>query len=192
MTACSLLIVGLVVVSAAVARSDEPKPMPDDEPVWSEAVRGLEARVTLVEKGRINGTRSIVPYIELRNVGDSAYPLQVRCDTAHVKFELVNADGAVVDDGRTLPRSGPHADPGTIVLPLDSSMRIGMYCSNWGVPRDAAAMIATDGGAWVLQPRDKGKVLLRAKIKGEEAKADRDHTWHGEIVTPAVKVDWRE
>ncbi len=192
MKASAFLLVAFLVVSAAVARGDEPKPMPGDEQVWSEAVGGLEARVTLVEKGRINGTRSIVPYLELRNVSDLAEPLKVRCDRRHVKFELVNADGEVVDEGWLLARSGPHADPGTVSLPLDSSMRIGMYCSNWGVPKDAAAMIATDSGAWVLQPRDKGKVLLRATIKGEEVKGDPDRTWHGEIVTPAVRVDWSE
>ena len=65
-----------------------------------------------------------------------------------------------------------------------------MYCSNWGVPKDAAAMISTDSGAWVLQPEEKGKVFLRATITGANVASDPDRTWYGTIETPAVKVDW--
>jgi hypothetical protein len=67
-----------------------------------------------------------------------------------------------------------------------------MYCSNWGVPKDAPAMISTDSGAWVIQAEEKGKVFLRATIKGTKAAADPDRTWHGTIETPLVKVDWSE
>jgi hypothetical protein len=42
----------------------------------------------------------------------------------------------------------------------------------------------------VLKPEEKGKVFLRATIKGE--KADPDRTWYGTIATPLVKVDWTE
>ena len=168
-----------------------PASPPDDADSWSKPTRGLQARITFVEKPKINGTRSIVPYLELRNVGDSAYLLKVRCDTGHVKFELVDADGKAVRDGSTLPRSGPHPDPGTIVLPHDSSMRIGMHCTNWGVPKDAA-MISTDSGAWVLKQQEKGKVFLRATIEGAKVESDPDRMWYGTIVTPAAKVDWNE
>jgi hypothetical protein len=125
-------------------------------------------------------------------VGDAATPLKVRCGGDHVKFELLGADGKSVRDGWLLPRSGPHADPGTIVLPVDSSIRIGMYCSNWGVPKDAAAMISTDSGAWVIEPKEKGKVVLRATVKGDKVKSDPDRLWYGTIETLPVKVDWSE
>lgn len=181
-------LIAVIVVSAIAAGSAAPAA--DDEQGWSKTVDGLQARITLIEKPKINGTRSLVPYLELRNVSDSAHALKVRCGEGHVQFELVDADGKTVRDGWTLPRSGPHADPGTIALPHDSSMRISMYCSNWGVPKDAAGMISTDSGAWVLKPEEKGKVFLRATIKGTEDKSDPDRTWHGTLATPDVKVDW--
>jgi hypothetical protein len=159
---------------------------------WSKPERGLQARVTLVEKPSINGTRSLVPYLELRSVCDSACPLKVRCGGAHVRFELVDSNGKVVREGSSLPRSGPHPDPGTIVLPHDSSMRIGMYCSNWGVPKDAAAMVSTNSGAWVLEQKENGMVFLRATIKGAKVEADPDLTWHGMIQVPLVKIDWTD
>lgn len=168
-------------------------PAPRDEAAsWSEASHGLQARITLVERPRINGTRSLVPYLELRNVGDSAEPLKVRCGSGHVRFELVGADGKVLRDGSAQPRSGPHPDPGTVALPFDSSIRIGMHCNNWGVPKDAAAMIATDSGAWVLQSQERAKVFLRATVAGAEAEPDPDLAWRGKLETPPVKVDWSE
>jgi hypothetical protein len=166
-------------------------PVTDSEG-WSKAVRDIEARIALIEKPRINGTRTLVPYLELRNVGSSAYPIQVRCNSDHVTFELVDADGNAIRDGITLPRSGPHAEPGTVSLPHDSSIRIGMYCSNWGVPRDAAAMISTDSGAWVLTSEEKGKVFLRATIQGNKLDSDPNRTWYGKIQTPLIQVDWSE
>ena len=39
-----------------------------------------------------------------------------------------------------------------------------MYCTNWGIARDAAAMIATDSGAWVLRPERANSELLGAVV----------------------------
>jgi hypothetical protein len=163
----------------------------DDDEYWSKTVNGLQARLVLVERPKINGTRQLHPYLELRNVSDLAYPLKVRCDTGHVKFELVGTDGKVIRSGWSLPRSGLHLDPGTVVLPFDSSIRIGMRCSNWGIPKDAPAMIATDSGAWVLQKEEKGKVFLRVTVKGEKVESDPDRIWEGKIQALS-KIDWKE
>src|SRR5439155_3872913 len=61
--------------------------------VWSVPTNGLQARLTLVERPKINGTRWLVPYLELRNVRDLAHPMEVQCDIRHLKIELVNAEG---------------------------------------------------------------------------------------------------
>ncbi len=190
MKACILLLAGPVVLFAAVIPGAVAAASPDDVDSWSSPTHGLQARITLVEKPKINGTRLFVPYLELRNVGDAANPMKVRCGDGHVQFELVVADCKVARNGWSLRRSGPHPD--TVALPLDSSMRIGMYCGNWGVPKDAAAMISTDSGAWVFQAQEKGKVFLRATIKGEKVESHPDRTWHGSIQTPLVEVDWTE
>lgn len=189
MKAIVLLLAAAVVVSAVVASGAAVAGPPDDAG-WSKTTRDIQACVTLVERPTVNGTRSLVPYLELRNVGSSAYPIKVRCGGGHVKFELVDADGKVVRDGDSLPRSGPHADPGTVSLPHDSSIRVGMHCTNWGVPKDAAAMISTDSGAWVLTAEEKGKVFLRATLTGKPVESDPDRTWHGAIELTLVKVTW--
>jgi hypothetical protein len=191
MKAFTFLFVGLMVMLAMVTTPTVQSIPPAEADSWSQPTNGLQARITLVEKPISNGTRQIVPCLELRNVSDSAYPLKVRCDDGHVKFELVGADGKVIREGWTLPRSGPHPDPGTVVLPFDSSIRIGMHCSNWGVPKDKPAMIATDSGAWVLQQEEKGKVFLRVTIKGTQVESDPDRIWHGTIEA-VVKVEWKE
>jgi hypothetical protein len=164
---------------------------PDDDESWSKPENGLQARLVLVQRPKLNGTRQLHPYLELRNVSDIAYPLKVRCDSGHVKFELVGTDGKVIRSGWSLPRSGPHPDPGTVVLPFDSSIRIGMGCSTWGVPKDAPAMIATDSGAWVLKQEETGKVFLRVTIKGEKIESEPDRTWHGTIQALS-NVNWKD
>jgi hypothetical protein len=141
----------------------------------------------LVEKPRSNGTRMLYPYLELRNVDDMAYPLKVRLGGAHVKFVLVDADGKVVDDGQKGARDGHYPDPGTISLPLDSTLRVNMHCTNWGIPPDSAAMIATDSGAWELKPEHEGKVFLRATVSGKKDADER--VWSGEL-TAKVRVRW--
>jgi RNA polymerase sigma factor (sigma-70 family) len=155
---------------------------------WSKPVNGLQARVVLVEKSPSNGTRMLHPYLELRNASDSAYPMKVRLGGAHVKFELVDADGKVAEVGRPGAREGHHPDPGTISLPHDSSMRVGMFCTNWGIPRDAAAMIATDSGAWVFKPEQEGKVFLRATVSGKEQGGD-ERVWFGNLEAK-TRVTW--
>src|SRR5262249_46001405 len=160
---------------------------PSDD--WSKAVNGLQVRVVLVEKPRSNGTRMLHPYLELRNVDDMAYPLKVRLGGAHVKFALVDADGKVVDDGQKGARDGHYPDPGTVDLPLDSTLPAGEHCTNWGIPRDAAAMIATDSGAWVLKPAQAGKVFLRATVSGKKEADAR--VWSGELEAK-VKVTWSD
>ena len=46
---------------------------------WSAPTNGLQARLTLVEKPKLNGTRWLVPYLELRNVRDLAHPMEIQC-----------------------------------------------------------------------------------------------------------------
>lgn len=163
---------------------------PDDGQKWPDPVNRLQAKLTLVQAESSNGTPQLVPYLELRNAGDSVYPLKVRCGPGHVKFELLGPDGKPVRDGHAMPRDGHHPDPGTVALPFGSSMRLWMGCTNWGVPKDAAAMISTDSGAWVLRPAEKGRVLLRVTVTGQPDKADPDRVWHG-TVQSAIPVEWK-
>jgi hypothetical protein len=157
---------------------------------WSTPTNGLQARLTFVEKPKFNGTRWFVPFLELKNVRDLANPMEVQCDSRHLKIELVDAEGKVIRDGWSLPRSGPVPDLSTVVLPLESSMRISLECRNWGVPKDAAAMISTDSGAWVIQDSERGRVYLRATLTGEKSEPYYK-TWQGRIQTPLLAIDWK-
>lgn len=179
----SLIISFLSVVTLVAVIAMAGPPSEDGD--WSKAVRGLEARITLVQKPPFNRARILMPFLELRNVGDLPTPLKVRCDRSYVKFELVDASGNRVKVRTASVRSGPHAHPGTISLPYDSEIRINMHCTNWGVPRDATAMIATDSGAWILREEDKSKVFLRATIQGK--KTESRHVWYGLLQTPLLR-----
>ncbi len=156
---------------------------------WSVPTNGLQARLTLVERPKINGTRLLVPYLELRNVRDLANPMEIQCDNHHLKIELVDADGKSIGVSG-LPRSGSAPDLREIILPLDSSIRISLECKNWAIPKDAAAMVSTDSGAWVIQQPEKGKVYIRATLTGEKTELYY-RAWYGTVQTPLLKVDWR-
>ena len=160
---------------------------------WSEAVNGLQARLELVEREKLFGTRWLVPYLELRNVRDVSNQMEVNCDNRHLKVELVDANGSPLRDGWSLPRSGPTHELNVIVLPWDSSIRLNLECRNWGIAKDAAAMVATDSGAWVIQENEKGKIYLRATLTGEkiEPSYNSRKRWSGKIQTPLLKVDWK-
>src|SRR5438034_7539799 len=90
---------------------------------WSVPTNGLQARLTLVEKPKLNGTRWLVPYLELRNVRDLGHPMEIQCDGHHLKIELVSADGKPIRVS-TGERSGPVPDLSRVIFPLDSSIRI--------------------------------------------------------------------
>lgn len=157
---------------------------------WSIYENGLKARVSLEQRAKFNGTRKLAPYLELRNLSQLANPVRVRCDEQHVTFDLVDADGKVLDP-TSLPLDGISPEIETIVLPFDSSIRMYMGASIWGVPKDAAAMISTENSAWVLKPEQKGKTFLRVTIHGDKSGERKDHIWHGKIQA-WVKIDWKE
>ena len=74
-----------------------------------------------------------------------------------------------------------------------SSIRLNLECRNWGIAKDAAAMVATDSGAWVIQENEKGKIYLQAILTGEKIEPSYNSwkRWSGKIQTPPIKVDWK-
>jgi len=149
--------------------------------------------LTLVQEEKHYGTRWLVPYLELRNVRDLGNQMEINCDRDHLKVELVNAKGEPLRSGWTMPRSGPAPELNVVTLPWHSSITLSLENNNWGIPRNAAAMVSTDSGAWVLEDLDKGKVFLRATLTDEPLKPsfDKWKRWHGTIQTPLLKVDWK-
>lgn len=184
--ALCLLVASLALMDAG-ARADSTR---TDGRAWSQELNGLQVRLELVEKGKLYGTRWLVPYIELRNVRNLMNPLQVNLEGRHLKVELVGADGVPVRGGSSGPRSGPVPQLGTISLPMDSYMRVSLECRNWGIPKDATAMVSTDSGAWVIGDGEKGKVFLRATLTAEKSVPEWK-AWGGELQTPLVRVDWK-
>jgi len=63
MKAIVVLLAGVVVDLAIPTSSVVVAGSPDDADTWSQTTRQLQARVKLVERPAINGTRSLVPYL---------------------------------------------------------------------------------------------------------------------------------
>ena len=164
-------------------------PMKDDG--WSAAVNGLKTRLTLSEGDSYYGTRRLVPYLELRNVREEGSQMEVNCDQHHLIVELVNSDGKPVRSGWIQPRSGMSPELNILALPWHSSMTLSLENNTWMIPRNAAAVVSTDSGAWVLEGAEKGKVFLRATLTDEPIKPYFWKRWYGKIQTPLLKVDWK-
>lgn len=184
------VIIGLFVTLIMATRASADATNEFD--AWSINTNGLQARLILIEQPKLYGTRWLVPFLELRNVRDLTSQMEVHCDRRHLRIELVDADGKVTRDGRFLNRSGAVTELNTIILPSDSSIRISLECKNWGIQRDAAAMVCTDSGAWVIQESEKGKVYLRATLTEEKSPTPPYwKVWYGTIQTPLLKIDWK-
>jgi hypothetical protein len=190
MRAQRLLIFLLAASLALLNAGTRAASTPAERGEWSREVNGLRARLKLVDKGKLHGARWLVPYLELRNVRGLINQLEVNIDRRHLKVELVGADGAPVRRGTSLPRSGPTPQLGTVILPHDSSIRVSLECLNWGIPKDAPAMVSTDSGAWVIREDENGKVFLRATLTGEKSIPEWK-AWSGDIQTPPLKVVWK-
>lgn len=189
--AIAFLAAALALLCAGPRAASAPVDSAQDEAgEWSREVNGLQLRLKLVEKGKLYGTRWLVPYLELRNVRDLANPMQVNLDYRHLKVELIGADGVPVRGGHSEVRSGPTPEPGTVSLPWDSFMRLSLECKNWGITRDAPAMVSTNSGAWVMREDENGKVFLRATLTAEKGNPEWK-TWSGTLQTPPVKVVWK-
>lgn len=181
------LVFGLLFLFTCSASADSS--LKDES--WSPVVNGLQSRLTLTQAEPLNGTRWIVPSLELRNVRDLVNQMEVNCDRHHLTVELVNENGDPVRSGWIMPRSGPAPQLDTIILPWHSAITLSLENRNWGIPRSAPAMISTDSGAWVLDDSEKGKVFLRATLTDEPLKPSSWIRWYGKIQTPLLKVDWK-
>lgn len=156
-----------------------------DERPWSQAVGGVTARLGF-ERGReANGTRIIATYLELRNVSDSATPIEIPLDPTKIEFKAIDAnDKEVAQAG--LPYDGMTALPGVLRVPHDSELRLGVSGNGAGIPKDAGTLLDLASSAvWLFKPGDTGEYRLQAKFTIE--KKD-DHSWHGTIEVPAARI----
>lgn len=153
---------------------------------WSPTMNGLQARIVIVQKPAINGSRWLVPYLELRS---GVQFLTVDCDWSNLKFELVDKEGKAVQTEGPVAISGPDPSLGLIRLPPDSSISLSLEARNLAIGRTEAII---SRGAWFLEKKHKGKVFMRATLIGSAKETKNGGgVWSGEIKMPPVRVDWK-
>jgi hypothetical protein len=152
---------------------------------WSKPVGGLEVGLSLERGGERNGTPILATYLELRNVSDSASPIEIALDPSKIEFIVTDSKGKEVAQAG-LPYDGITASPGTLRLPHDSQLRLGVSGSGAGIPKDQGALLDLASSAvWLFQRGDTGEYNLHAKFT--IPKTD-DHLWHGTIEVPAARI----
>jgi beta-lactamase regulating signal transducer with metallopeptidase domain len=152
---------------------------------WSAPVAGLQARLMFERAKVTNGTPIIATYLELRNVSESAVPLEVALDPSKIAFTVTDVAGKEVAQAG-LPYDGAMATPGTLRLPHDSQLRLSISGNGAGIPKDQVGVLDLASSAvWVFKRGDVGAYYLRAKIA--IPKAD-EHLWNGTIEIPDTRI----
>ena len=152
---------------------------------WSKPVSGLQARLAFERGKETNGTPIIATYLELRNVSDSATPIELPLDPSKIEFKVTDAAGREVAQAG-LPYDGVVAAPGTLRLPHDSEMRLSVAGNGAGVPKDQGGLLDLASSAnWVFKRSKIGAYYLRAKITIPNADGE---LWNGTIEIPDTRI----
>lgn len=164
-------------------------------PDWSADSGGLRARLSMRYAYVTNGTGTIVTYLELSNVTESATPKLIKIDRDALSFRVTDGDGnpapAAVGafDGVEMFRH-------QLILPMDSSIRCRIGPCGWGIPKDQLALL--DLGSrfgWTI-PHDNKTYYLDGILqiaKNRDAKNANEpklggEVWHGKLVLPRIRI----
>jgi hypothetical protein len=152
---------------------------------WSKPTGGLQARLVIERGKQVNGTPIIATFLELKNVSDSAKPIEIALDPSKVEFKVTNAGGKeIAQEG--LPYDGEAAAPGTLRLPRGSLLRLSVAGNGAGVPKDQGGLLDVASSAnWVFKRGDVGAYFLRAKITIPKADGQ---LWSGTIEIPDTRI----
>ena len=152
---------------------------------WSKPVDGLQARLNFERGKEINGTPIMATYLELRNVSDSATPLEVPLDPSKIEFKVTDVAGKEVAQAG-LPYDGAMATPGTLRLPHDSQLRLSVSGNGAGISKDQGGLLdLVSSAVWLFKRGDVGAYYLRAKIA--IPKTD-ERLWYGTIEIPDTRI----
>ena len=181
-----ILLVGLVAVAAVFAA-----PVQVDEAGWSKPVSDIQARFSFEEGPLGHGTTRLTKtYLELRNVSDRASPIYLWYDPgASVKAQLFDSAGKPVQ------MTGNAASiwvspPFLICLPYDSTLKLNVTASGYGVPKDEKALVGLISGDWVIKKDDSSEYFLGGTFIAESPAKETEHElWTGEIQIPMTRVD---
>jgi hypothetical protein len=183
-----LVIVALTLCFCATAQT---APTPDDNAGWSEAVNGLQARLSFTRGG--NWIRT---YLELRRA-----PNDNRGAVLEVPFRFNSIQFDVVDEqGKQMELSHPgvgeaFADFGMLRLPMDSSMRVNItghrpptVTETPAAKETRAFLDLTPGLAWEYRPGDKHSYYLRARLSIDRTDDPNRMRWSGAIEIPRARI----
>ena len=177
--------------SNAANAGTQPKAAADDnDAAWSEAVAGLQARITLEQTCIFNGTPMIATYLHLRNTLGVNSSLAFRWPAAKMKFRVTDAAGKDLPRPEAMVYDGGGPMPADLVIPYKGTLSFDISASGCGVPGDMVALI--DLGpfySFIIRPED-GVCFLRAEIEIAETKQKDSPTkdWHGKIELPPVAI----
>lgn len=163
---------------------------------WSETVSGIQGRLiteTLVNPA-LKGTKTVVVYLELRNVSNVLNPAEIYFDPNK------SIDSRVIDmENKSFAPAGPVVasimtpPPFLMVLPYDSKLRFRISVSGYGLAENSGTNIQMLTpkltGFWLIKAADKSNYFLEAAFSSPPAELDSSkRMWKGTINLPKVLI----
>jgi hypothetical protein len=165
------------------------EPQAGEAGAWSSAVAGIRARL-IVSAGEVyEGTALPRVDIELQNVSDVGNPLELYWDVdAVLRFQLADDAGADIPTS-PLPVDIMRPTPYWVVLPWDSTVRINITTSGYGIRGAQRMLLGLPGdGAWEIAAGDARRLFLRGTLTAAQVDDAGRRAWRGTIELPPVEV----
>lgn len=127
-----------------------------NDPIWSQPVKGLQARIMLKYNRTVNDTPIITAYLELCNVSEVVTQLKINWDNGrNIYFNVVDHKGVKLPPS-TFPYNGKSPNLEEIILPYESTLKFKI--SKWGahIPKNEKVLI--DLGhpyVWIIKRDDE-------------------------------------
>jgi len=162
----------------------------DQKGAWSEAVNGVRARLVIGFDPDFAGTEMATVHLEIQNVSDVADPKEIWFDPdrCFVGWQLRDETGKAVPRPGAMVASIITMGPYWITLPYDSTLRLRISVSGYGIRPDGGIALQLPGAFWQVPRRADGRYELSVKFVGSAPKDDARRAWHGTLVLPSVRV----
>jgi len=159
---------------------------------WSDAVDGLQIRMVLRQEGQNVGVRLLTPYIEMRDLGETAGTRTINVDRSSLSLAVVSGDGRPYVPKSRPVRSGAYVPLDVVTLPTKSFLSIFLGSSNWLVEKSAVAQISTEAMCWPMDEKTRGTLYLVATLSGSGTTVmNEKRNWNGTLQSPPLLVRWR-
>ncbi len=152
---------------------------------WTDAVRGIRARLVTSLDDLDRGGAFVSVYVELEHVHPYSSQIEIGADR-QVEIELLD-DAMRPVPPQGFPYDGPVEAPASIVLPNHSRIRYKVSSGGCGTP-PGGVMVCFLHANWFIPDKDQRTFYVRGTLRSE-GKGEGGNRWTGRLVLPPTPLD---